>query len=122
MVIFNCVDLFQDAGTNIDDNMAAIIVATMMVLATGVSAVLVDRAGRKLLLIISELFMAVSLCLLGLFFNLKEIGPTGNIGWLPLVGLCVFIVAFSLGMGPVPWILMGELLPQNTKGEIIAVN
>ncbi|KAG0709479.1 Facilitated trehalose transporter Tret1-1 [Chionoecetes opilio] len=43
---------------------------------------------------------------LGVFFYLKEHGDAPE--WLPLTSLIVFIVAFSLGYGPIPWVLMGE--------------
>lgn len=35
--------------------------------------------------------------------------------WLPLLCLAVFIIVFSLGFGPIPWIIMGELVPSNLK-------
>lgn len=39
-----------------------------------------------------------------------------NIGWLPLLSLNVFIVCFSLGFGPLPWLMMGELFSNSIKG------
>ena len=43
---------------------------------------------------------------LGVFFYLKEEGEAP--GWLPLTSLMMFIASFSLGYGPIPWVLMGE--------------
>ena len=34
-----------------------------------------------------------------------------GIGWLPLTCVVVYVAAFGMGVGPVPWILLGELLP-----------
>ena len=48
---------------------------------------------------------------LGEFFYLKtedETWATNTLGWLPLVSLMVFILAFSIGYGPIPWLMMGE--------------
>ncbi|CAD7006222.1 unnamed protein product [Ceratitis capitata] len=39
-----------------------------------------------------------------------------NLGWLPVVSLCVFIVLFSIGFGPVPWLMMGEVFAADIKG------
>ncbi|KAL1432274.1 hypothetical protein MTO96_013594 [Rhipicephalus appendiculatus] len=39
-----------------------------------------------------------------------------SIGWLPLVCLSLFIIGFSCGMGPIPWLMMGELLPLRVRG------
>ena len=38
-----------------------------------------------------------------------------NIGWLPLVSLSIFMVAISLGFGPVPWIMLGEIFSNDLK-------
>lgn len=63
-----------------------------------VAAGLVDRAGRKPLLMFSSSVMSCSLIALGLFFKLKENGnDISNLGWLPLASLIVFMVAFSIG-------------------------
>lgn len=65
---------------------------------SGVAALIVDRAGRKPLLMISTGVMSVSLILLGYFFKVRHYGgDTGSIGWLPLVSLVVFMVFFSVG-------------------------
>ena len=38
-----------------------------------------------------------------------------DIGWLPLVSLMVFIAAFSIGFGPLPWAMNAEMFPQEAK-------
>ncbi|KAL0125279.1 hypothetical protein PUN28_004422 [Cardiocondyla obscurior] len=83
---------------------------------TVVAAVIVDRAGRKPLLILSSSVMLISLVALGSYFNLKESeSDVSNLGWLPLTSLTLFMIAFSIGMGPIPWMLMGEVFPAETK-------
>lgn len=64
----------------------------------GVAALIVDKAGRKPLLIFSSTFMAISLTALGYFFKLSDAKEdTSSISWLPLVSLVLFMVAFSVG-------------------------
>lgn len=55
---------------------------------------------------------------LGAFFYIKEndAATADTIGWLPLVSLLVFIAAFSLGSGPLPWMMFGEILPAKVRG------
>lgn len=75
---------------------------------------LVDRAGRRLLLLISGFFMAVSLAALGSFFYLLELygdDVQTSLGWLPLASLLLFITAYSTGYANVPFLIMGELFP-----------
>ncbi|KAK0183248.1 hypothetical protein PV327_001307 [Microctonus hyperodae] len=115
-VIFYTVTIFKAAGSNLDADLAAIIVALVQAVMAAVAALIVDRAGRKPLLIFSSSFMAISLVALGLYFKLKDDGKdVSNIGWLPLVSLTFYMIAFSIGLGPIPWMLMGELFTTETK-------
>lgn len=45
----------------------------------------------------------------------KQNADLSSWSWLPLLSLAVFIIVFSLGYGPIPWIIMGELVPNNVK-------
>lgn len=54
---------------------------------------------------------------LGLYFYLQENKQdVSDIRWVPLVSLCGFIIIFSLGFGPIPWMLMAEIFPSKIKG------
>ena len=89
----------------------------MQVLATLVSSVVVDKLGRKLLLLISIISMIVCLILLGVFFFMKSNDPTSveSLGWLPLTALSIYIITFSLGFGPIPWLMLGEVYSNEMK-------
>uniref|UniRef100_U5EQL0 Facilitated trehalose transporter Tret1 n=1 Tax=Corethrella appendiculata TaxID=1370023 RepID=U5EQL0_9DIPT len=116
-VIFYTTDIFGAANTGIDPEIATIIVGVIQVIATFVSTLVVDKAGRRILLLLSDSVMAISTIILGVYFYLKDSNPdnVANIGWLPIVCLCVFIIMFSIGFGPVPWLMMGELFATNVK-------
>jgi len=65
---------------------------------TVIAAMIVDRAGRKPLLIFSSSVMLISLVALGLYFNTKMRGSdVSNLGWLPLTSLTLFMISFSVG-------------------------
>lgn len=81
---------------------------------TSVAVLVVDRVGRRKLLILSEFFISVSFCMLGSFFLLQEQGSFSP-AWLPLASLVLFAVAYSLGMGPLPWVLNSELFSREAK-------
>jgi len=115
-VIFYTVDIFESAGSSLDSNVSSIIVGVVQVAATLLSVFVVDRLGRRVLLLVSDVVMCISLVLLGLFFKLDDGGNADNIGWLPLVSLITFVIAFSIGFGPLPWMMLGELLPPKIKG------
>jgi len=73
---------------------------------------------RRVLLLVSCSFGSLSLLALGLYFFLKEQLQldVSAIGWLPLVCLIVYISTYCLGIGPLPWVVMSEVLPPNAKG------
>lgn len=60
--------------------------------------------------------MGGSLISLGFYLYYKPGTPTSeNLGWLPITAILVFIVAYSIGLGPVSGILIGELIPQRHR-------
>lgn len=66
--------------------------------------------------------MIVTLFVLGGFFYCKSIGmDVSNVGWLPLASFVVYILGFSLGFGPIPWLMMGEILPAKIRGSAASV-
>ncbi|CAG7826803.1 unnamed protein product [Allacma fusca] len=120
-VTFYTVDIFQSAGTNIDPRQSTIILGAIQVIATIPAAFIVDKYGRRLLLMISEIFMCISLAALGAYFYMKrdDICSSCNhisLGWLPLTSLTVFLIAYSVGIGPLSLMMIGELLPSHIKG------
>ncbi|CAG9793661.1 unnamed protein product [Diatraea saccharalis] len=113
-VIFNTSAIFDSAGAAIDAAIATIIIGVIQVIATFVSSLVVDKLGRRILLLLSALVMCLCSTALGVFFFLKDQhGENADIlqaiSWLPLVSLSLFIIAFSLGFGPIPWMMAGEL-------------
>lgn len=64
----------------------------------GVAAVIVDKAGRKPLLMVSCGGCGLSLIAIGAYFFLKDGGKdVSSLGWIPLSSLVIFMIAFSVG-------------------------
>jgi len=102
-----------------EPNTSTIIVGIMSVIATYVSTLIVDRLGRKILLLSSIIVMAICTLLIGAFFYMKANEyDVSSIGLIPLTSMCVFIILFSLGFGPIPWMLIGEIFPAQIKGKL----
>ncbi|KAF6166674.1 hypothetical protein GIB67_005536 [Kingdonia uniflora] len=119
-ILFYSSTIFKAAGIS-SSNVATLGLGAIQVIATGVTTWLVDKAGRRVLLIVSSCGMVASLLLVSVVFFLKgAISETSKfyvaLGILSVVGLVVFVTTFSLGMGPIPWIIMSEILPVNIKG------
>lgn len=119
-IIFYTTTIFTDANTGLEATDATIIVGVIQVIATLLATFIVDKAGRRILLLISGFFMGVSTLLLAVYFQLKDANPTqvANLGWLPLLAICLFIAMFSIGYGPILWLMIGELFANNVKTYI----
>lgn len=116
-VTFNTSQIFEGAGTDLSSDVSSIIMSAVQTSSVIVSAFVVDRLGRKYLLMFSVGVMSVCQLLLGVYFYLKDDKQdVSNIGWLPLVSLCFFMFAGEIGIGPVPWLMAVELFPPATRG------
>ncbi|XP_035444808.1 facilitated trehalose transporter Tret1 isoform X1 [Spodoptera frugiperda] len=122
-VIFNTSQIFSDAGATIPPTISTIIIGVIQVIATFISSLVVDKLGRRILLLLSALVMCVCSTALGVYFFLQQThGGDADIvqaiTWLPLVSLSLFIIAFSLGFGPIPWMMAGDLCQIDIKAFV----
>ncbi|KAL7178041.1 hypothetical protein ACSBR2_031242 [Camellia fascicularis] len=91
--------------------------AIIQVPITMVGAVLMDNSGRRPLLMVSATGTFLGCFLTGASFFLK--GQSLLLGWVPILavsGVLMYISAFSIGMGAVPWVIMSEIFPIHVKG------
>ncbi|CAE7510065.1 Tret1 [Symbiodinium natans] len=103
-VIFFQNTIFMDAGF---ENAASLgfLVMLVQVIMTAASIPLMDTAGRKVLLLIA--CCGMTLCCAGMVIFFVFSGPS----WIALVSSFLYIAFFSLGLGPIPWLMMGEIFP-----------
>jgi MFS family permease len=121
-VLFYTTTIFIEAGINIEPGIASIMVVSSQIIGTSFSAVLVDRFGRKILMGISTILMAFSHIAIGTYFWLKSSGSSvDHLTWLPIVSLSVFEIAFGCGIGPVSYVLLGELFNSSAKKVIAPI-
>jgi sugar porter (SP) family MFS transporter len=76
---------------------------------------LIDRIGRKTLLMIASAGMCLSLILLGLTFSVKASNT------LVLTCILFYVAFFAVGLGPGVWVLMAELFPTSIRGRAMSV-
>ncbi|KAL4143715.1 hypothetical protein QTP88_006011 [Uroleucon formosanum] len=112
--------LFKMSGSTIEPNMACIIVGIFQLASSGVSFFFIDKVGRRTLLLTSSAIITASLILLVVYFSLIENETLLDSPWRIslLFILCLFISAFRLGLGPIPWFISTELSPALYGGRI----
>ncbi|CAL9772614.1 unnamed protein product, partial [Musa acuminata subsp. burmannicoides] len=117
--------IFRDAGIKSDSKLLAATVAVGIAKTTFilVAILLIDRVGRKPLLYVSTIGMTVCLFCLGLALSLL-----GNNLVYPRVGILVAILSvcgnvafFSVGIGPICWVLSSEIFPQRLRAQAVAL-
>lgn len=92
-----------------------------------VTVVLIDKIGRKPLLWIGSAGMAVSLALVTFAFASASMDDTGKLvmaggmGTLALVAANVYVIFFNMSWGPVMWVMLGEMFPNQIRGSGLAV-
>ncbi|CAN6336714.1 unnamed protein product [Urochloa humidicola] len=118
-ILFYAASIFKAAGIT-NSNLATFGLGVVQVIATGVTTWLSDKAGRRLLLIISTTGMTITLVVVSVSFFVKDNITAGShlysvMSMLSLAGLVAFVISFNLGLGAIPWIIMSEILPVSIK-------
>lgn len=114
-LIFYAKKIFDDAGSSLSSSTSSVIIGTVQVIATYFSTIMIERTGRKLLLFISASVMSTCMFTLSGYFHFRNSHDLSGVSWIPLLSFAVFIVIFSIGFGPIPWIMVGELFMNNVK-------
>ncbi|KAL3275336.1 hypothetical protein HHI36_020103 [Cryptolaemus montrouzieri] len=115
-ITMNLHDILSSAeSTYLDDEVAAVMYALLMLFASVVAILMVDKFGRKTILLISAILTGLTLVTIGIYFYLKVDHDVSSISWIPVVAVMLFAVTFKLGMGIVPIVLTAELFPPSVK-------
>ncbi|MEN6464334.1 MAG: sugar porter family MFS transporter [Syntrophaceae bacterium] len=122
-IIYYAPTIFQMAG--FDSETAAIgataAVGAVNVVMTIVSLFLIDRWGRRPLLLMGLLGMVASLVVVGLVFSFGESLGEG-LKWAAVAGIFVYIAAFALSLGPIAWLLISEIYPLGIRGLAMSLS
>lgn len=114
--------IFASADGFISADKSAMLAGAVSFVVTMIFTKVIDLFGRKTLLTVSYMGMLVSLFLLALFFQLQKTAyELNSISWLPTVSVLTFLIFFSIGAGPLPWTLIGEIFPANLKAYLSSV-
>jgi SP family xylose:H+ symportor-like MFS transporter len=116
VVLYYATDIFKGMGFSTNVSLfQTIVVGAVNLTFTMVAIVTVDRYGRRPLQIIGALIMAVSMITLGTDFWL------GGKGLVALVAMLVYTAGFAMSWGPVTWVLLSEIFPNQIRGKAMAL-
>lgn len=111
-VLYYAPTIMERTGLSASNSIVySVIIGVVNLVMTIISLRLVDRVGRRPLLVVSLLGMTVSVALLGVAF-IAELASV-----FLLIGMLVFVSSFAIGMGPVFWVILGEIFPSSEQAE-----
>lgn len=120
--------LWQLAGFTEDQSLQInILSGVVSIAACFVTIALVDKIGRKPLLLIGSAGMAVTLWTLVYCFHNGTLDPAGklqlsaDLGTLALWAANLYVVFFNVSWGPIMWVMLGEMFPNQMRGSALAV-
>ncbi|MDR1336350.1 MAG: D-xylose transporter XylE [Tannerella sp.] len=116
VVLYYAPEIFKTMGAATDAALLQQIVVGSVNLSFTVVAILtVDRFGRRPLMMIGALVMAVSMLMLGTTFYVHSVG-VGS-----LVCMLVYTAGFAMSWGPVCWVLLAEIFPNNLRSAVMSI-
>lgn len=108
--------IFAQAGGGVSDAFGqAVLVGLVNVAMTIVAMRLIDRLGRKPLLIAGVAGMALALLTISWAFSQNDLNAR-----LVLLAIIVFVASFAISLGPVMWVLLSEIFPNEHRGAAIS--
>jgi len=115
-VIYYAPKILQTAGFNSASGaiLATVGVGVVNVAMTIVAMFLVDRAGRRPLLLAGIAGMIITLGVLGLSFRISN--PSAQLAWIAVICLMGYVASFAISLGPIFWLLIAEIYPLKIRG------
>ncbi|XP_028146986.1 facilitated trehalose transporter Tret1 isoform X2 [Diabrotica virgifera virgifera] len=116
--------IFAKAGGNISPQMSAIIYTGVTVIMYSCAAYLSNKMGRRQAYMISIFLAGLVVLSEATYFYLDTVHPEINLEsykWYPLVGMILFVVVSSFGVGIIPTLMLGELFATSIKPKGISV-
>ncbi|MGB7683064.1 MAG: sugar porter family MFS transporter [Candidatus Acidiferrales bacterium] len=120
-VIYYAPTIFQFAGLHSASAaiLATVGVGVVNVLLTIVALRLLDRVGRRPLLLYGLVGMIISLGVLGFAFLSPSLSDV--VAWVAVISVAVYVACFAIGLGPVFWLMIAEIYPLKIRGRAMSV-
>lgn len=110
------VTIFRDSGSDIDPNVSAIVMAVLQIFGAYMTSAVIDKVGRKVLLIISAMGTAFGLSMMATYMHFQQLGyDVSQFRLVPLISLSMVLVVSSLGLVSVPYVIIAEVLPRKVS-------
>ncbi|XP_017782647.1 PREDICTED: facilitated trehalose transporter Tret1-like [Nicrophorus vespilloides] len=117
-------DIIASSESSLEPKYSSIIFGAVQIPASILAFLIVDKLGRKPMLVISAFGCAVALISEGVYFYLQDYLHSEDIqslGWLPVTALVLFLLMSNFGILNLPFVLLGEMFADNVKGVAVSL-
>ena len=119
-VIYYAPTILSDTGLTKSTSITqTLFVGLTNLIFTVIAVLLIDRLGRRKLLLTGTVGLTLSLVLLAVYFSSGALQQ--HAGYLALVGLLLYIASFAIGLGPVFWLMISEIYPMGIRSKAMSV-
>ncbi|XP_022918545.1 trehalose transporter 1-like protein [Onthophagus taurus] len=117
VMLMNLHTILEDAEGILSSKYSGIVFSLVMLISALVAICVVDKFGRKILLVFSSLLTGISLTILATYFYFKSENYENieYMSWVPVLAVLLYAFAFKCGLGLVPIVMTGELFPTSVK-------
>ncbi|XP_041779884.1 facilitated trehalose transporter Tret1-like [Anopheles merus] len=114
--------IFSQISSDLTDAQMSIVLGVVQMVTVSFPVFLVDRVGRRPLLLWSGAGSCIGLLLVSIYFTLEAAGVNvESFGWVSFVGLLFFVISYAFGMATVPFAIMSEIFPKNIRAHANAL-
>lgn len=115
--------IFAQSGQSMKAADSTLIFSSLMLIGTVSLSTLLNRLGRRLPLIISLIGCFITLTCLSAYFYIDQesLADTTNLKWIPLAGMILYLVWFSLGIVTIPTLMLSELFSASVKPKALTI-
>ncbi|KAL5568224.1 hypothetical protein UlMin_024799 [Ulmus minor] len=117
-VLYYAASIFQTAGFSAasDATRASILIGVLKLITTGVAVLVVDKIGRRPLLLGGVSGIVISLFLLGSYYLFLD-----NVSAAAVVALLLYVGCYQLSFGPIGWLMISEIFPLRLRGRGLSI-
>lgn len=114
--------IFEQAGSSLPPTVAAIIVGVIQLMGTYASTLLVERLGRKILLLVSAVGIGLGQSAMGTYSYFQMLGcPVASFSWVPIAGFSFMLFLAAVGLLSLPFLVVSEIMPQKIRSTAIMI-
>ncbi|UCD28980.1 MAG: sugar porter family MFS transporter [Planctomycetota bacterium] len=115
-IIFYATKIFKEAGMDKTASIATVIVGFTNCVLTVIALAVIDKLGRKPMLLIGAAGTCIGMILTTLAFQIESLPPI-----YVLAPVLFYVASFSFGLGPTVWVVMAEIFPTDIRGRAMSI-